>query len=178
MCIRDRNYFWCWIKSLQDAILYPFHLLDWDLPLWKSIKLSNSLDSFDALNGASCGESGYYDTGYLRWGWHWRAAVFLTFQKLLTWCWPKKFPSYSIVHTMRYFEVEIFSGWSVYIYSFQRELDCCSGNILVIVLTPVFTVGCLLRQGSFQSQVKHLLRSNLKKFPQKILTAHTDICVL
>jgi len=100
--------FWCWIESLQDAVLYSFHLLNWDLPPWKSMKLSSSLDSFDALNGASCGEAGYYDTGYLRWSCHWRAAVFLTFQKLPTWCWQKKFPTYSIVHTTRYFGVVMF----------------------------------------------------------------------
>ena len=112
--------FWCWIESLQDAVLYSFHLLNWDLPPWKSMKLSSSLDSFDALNGASCGEAGYYDTGYLRWSCHWRAAVFLTFQKLPTWCWRKNFPTYSIVHTTRYFGVVMFF-WLKFIYLFLSK---------------------------------------------------------
>jgi len=49
--------FWCWIKSLQDAVLYSFHLLDWDLPPWKSMKLSSSFDSFDVWNGANHGDA-------------------------------------------------------------------------------------------------------------------------
>jgi len=46
-------------------------------------------------------------------------------------------PSQSIVHKMMYFEVEIFSGWNLYIYSFQRELDCCSGNIFWLLSRPL-----------------------------------------
>ena len=45
---------------------------------------------------------------------------------------------------MRYFEVEIFSGWSLDIYSFYKELDCWSGNICWSLSWPLcFTVGCL-----------------------------------
>ena len=45
---------------------------------------------------------------------------------------------------MRNFEVEIFSGWCLDIYSFYKELDSWSGNIFWSLSWPLcFTVGCL-----------------------------------
>ena len=135
--------------SIRDADLFlvlKFLVLNEEPSRCRPILTSPIGLNFIAWNGANRGDAKYYHTSHPRWSWHWRAALFLTFQKLLTWCWQKKFPSYSIVHKMRYFDMEIFSGWSLCIYSFLRKLDCWSGNIFGYCLGPCFTVACLLWQ--------------------------------